>query len=87
MLAKIATLFHQGGYLVMSTISLVLLFSLVIVIERCYRYWIVYDLSNSVGFISAIQKMIMNNSIENAIRLCIKPKTYPLITISLILPL
>ena len=53
--------------------------SLIIVIERCYRYWIQYDLANSSGFMAAVQKMVMNNSIENAIRLCKKarPKLLP----------
>jgi len=75
----IATLFHQGGPMVMSAIILTLLVSMVIVVERCYRYWIQYDLANSSGFMAAVQKMVMNNSIENAIRLCKKarPKLLP----------
>lgn len=74
-----ARLFHQGGALVMSGILFVLLTSLAIIIERIYRYWLQYDLSNSSGFMAAIQKMVMNNSIENAIRLCKKsrPKLLP----------
>src|SRR6185312_15481077 len=38
-----------------------------------------YDLANSSGFMAAVQKMVMNNSIENAIRLCKKarPKLLP----------
>jgi biopolymer transport protein ExbB len=64
--------FHRGGFLVMSGITLVLLVSLVIIIERSIRYWMQYDLSNTQGFMSAIQKMIISNSIENAIRLCKK---------------
>jgi len=49
------------------------------VIERTYRYWLQYDLANSSGFMAAVQKMVMNNSIENAIRLCKKarPKLLP----------
>ncbi|MEZ4742156.1 MAG: MotA/TolQ/ExbB proton channel family protein [Bdellovibrionota bacterium] len=78
-IATIGTLFKQGGPLVMSAITLTLVVSLVIVIERCYRYWIQYDLANSSGFMAAVQKMVMNNSIENAIRLCKKarPKLLP----------
>jgi biopolymer transport protein ExbB/TolQ len=78
-LDTIATLFHQGGPVVMSAILLTFAISLVIVIERCYRYWMQYDLANSSGFMAAVQKMVMNNSIENAIRLCKKarPKLLP----------
>jgi biopolymer transport protein ExbB/TolQ len=38
-----------------------------------------YDLVNSEGFMAMVQKMVMNNSIENAIRLCKKarPKMLP----------
>lgn len=71
---KIVHLFHVGGPLVMSSITLTLLISLVVVIERCYRYWIQFDLPNSSGFMAAVQKMVMNNSIENAIRLCKKAR-------------
>ena len=79
MLEKIGTLFHQGGELVMSSIAIVLVLSIVVIIERIYRYWLQYDLPNSAGYMSAIQKMVMNNSIENAIRLCkkAKPKLLP----------
>lgn len=71
--------FHEGGPLVMGSITLVLLVALALSIERCYRYWVEYDLSNASGFMAAIQKMIMNNSIENAIRMCkrARPKLLP----------
>lgn len=71
--------FHLGGLEVMSSILLTLIISIIIVIERSYRYWLIYDLVNSNGFMAMIQKMIMNNSIENAIRLCKKarPKLLP----------
>lgn len=73
--------FHMGGIEVMSSILLVLIISVVIVIERAYRFWLVYDLVNSSGFMAMVQKMIMNNSIENAIRLCKKarPKLLPFV--------
>jgi biopolymer transport protein ExbB/TolQ len=73
--------FHQGGVGVMSSILLVGIISIVIVIERLYRYWLVYDMPNSSGFMAMIQKMIMNNSIENAIRLCKKarPRLLPFV--------
>ena len=79
MFEKITTLFHQGGEAVMSSIAFVLLISIVIIIERAFRYWFQYDLPNSDGYMSAVQKMVMNNSIENAIRLCkkAKPKLLP----------
>ena len=64
--------FEQGGYAVMSGIAFVLLLSLGIIIERAVRLWMHFDLPNSYGFMAAIQKMVMNNSIENAIRLCKK---------------
>lgn len=73
--------FHLGGIKVMSSILLVLIISILIVVERAYRLWMVYDLVNSSAFMSMIQKMIMNNSIENAIRLCKKarPKLLPMV--------
>ena len=79
MFEKITTLFHQGGEAVMSSIAFVLVISIVIIIERAFRYWLQYDLPNSAGYMSAVQKMVMNNSIENAIRLCkkAKPKLLP----------
>lgn len=77
----LARLFHSGGPFVMSSIFLVFVLSVVIIIERSYRYWLVFDVSNSEAFLSAVQKMIMSNSIENAIRLCKKaePKLLPYI--------
>lgn len=78
-LDTIASLFHKGGPLVMSCITLTFFVSIVIIVERCYRYWLQFDLANSSGFMAAVQKMVMNNSIENAIRLCkkAKPKLLP----------
>lgn len=63
----------------MSCISFVFFIAITIIVERIYRYWLQYDLVNSSGFMAAIQKMVMNNSIENAIRLCKKarPKLLP----------
>jgi biopolymer transport protein ExbB len=71
--------FHQGGLVVMGCITAVGILSIVIIIERVYRYWLQYDLENSGSFMAAVQKMVMNNSIENAIRLCKKarPKLLP----------
>lgn len=66
--------FLDGGILVMSSILLTLLLSLGIIIERVIRMWTTYDLPNSSEFMSGIQKYIMNNSIENGIRLCKKYK-------------
>lgn len=79
MLDFIARKFEEGGQEIMSAITFVLFLSLVIIIERAYRYWLQYDLANSSGFMAAVQKMVMNNSIENAIRLCKKarPKLLP----------
>ena len=79
MLDFIALKFEQGGHEIMSAITFVLFLSIAIVIERAYRYWLQYDLANSSGFMAAVQKMVMNNSIENAIRLCKKarPKLLP----------
>ena len=76
---SIRLLFHRGGPAVMSSITFVFLTSLAIIVERSYRYFLVYDLANSSGFMAAVQKMVMNNSIENAIRLCKKarPKLLP----------
>jgi biopolymer transport protein ExbB/TolQ len=79
MLDFISQRFEEGGLMVMSAITLVMFLSLVIIIERSFRYWLQYDLANSSGFMAAVQKMVMNNSIENAIRLCKKarPKLLP----------
>jgi biopolymer transport protein ExbB/TolQ len=79
MLDFIAHKFEEGGPEIMASITFVLFLSLAIIIERAYRYWLQYDLANSSGFMAAVQKMVMNNSIENAIRLCKKarPKLLP----------
>ncbi len=71
--------FQHGGYEVMFSILATLVISLGLVIERSYRLWMEYDLINSDGFMAMVQKMVMNNSIENAIRLCKKarPKLLP----------
>lgn len=71
--------FKHGGYSVMFSILAVLIISLALVLERAYRLWMEYDLINSDGFMAMVQKMVMNNSIENAIRLCKKarPKLLP----------
>jgi len=71
--------FHAGGEFIMTSIAIVLGLSMIIIIERTFRYWMQYDLANSSGFMAAVQKMVMNNSIENAIRLCKKarPKLLP----------
>jgi biopolymer transport protein ExbB len=76
---KIQQLWHQGGPPVMASITATAIISLVLIVERVYRYWVQYDLANSAVFMSNIQKMVMNNSIENAIRLCrkAKPKLLP----------
>jgi biopolymer transport protein ExbB/TolQ len=71
---KIVRLFHEGGPAVMASITVVGIYSLVVIIERIVRYWVTYDLGNSAVFMSNVQKMVMNNSIENAIRLCKKQK-------------
>lgn len=71
--------FQAGGVLEMSAIAGVLVISLVIMVERVIRLWGRYDLGNSSAFMAAVQKMVMNNSIENAIRLCKnqRPKLLP----------
>lgn len=79
MIDTIAELFHRGGYFVMSSITFVLFISLLIIFERFIRYWFIYDLSNTNAFMAGIQKAVMNNSIENAIRVCkeLRPKLVP----------
>ncbi len=81
MLDNLIHLFHQGGPAVMSGILFVFAVSIVIITERCIRLWFQYDMANSSGFIAVVQKMIMNNSIENAIRLCkeARPKLLPFV--------
>ena len=74
MLNTVIELMRVGGWPVMLGILATLILSLILVIERCYRYWVQFDLPNSSGFMAAIQKMVMNNSIENAIRLCRKTR-------------
>ena len=73
-LNHILEFFHEGGHLVMFSILLTLIFSVIVIIERILRMWYDYDLVNSAEFMSGIQKYIMNNSIENGIRLCKKYK-------------
>ncbi len=81
MFETLTRVFHQGGPLVMSGIMFILVISLVIILERAIRYWFRYDMANSSAFVAAIQKMVMNNSIENAIRLCkeARPKLLPFV--------
>lgn len=76
---KIVELVHKGGWQVMLAITITAIISLGLICERVIRYWVQYDLANSSVFMSNIQKMVMNNSIENAIRLCrrAKPKLLP----------
>lgn len=62
--------FHQGGVPVMASITFVFFLSIVLVIERVYRYWMQYDQGNPSAFMAHIQKFVMNNSIESAIRAC-----------------
>ncbi|RYZ58858.1 MAG: MotA/TolQ/ExbB proton channel family protein [Proteobacteria bacterium] len=71
--------FESGGYPVMFSILATLIISLALIVERSYRLWMEFDLVNSDGFMAMVQKMVMNNSIENAIRLCKKarPKLLP----------
>jgi biopolymer transport protein ExbB len=71
---KIVELVHKGGWQVMLAITITAIISLGLIAERIIRYWVQYDLANSSVFMSNIQKMVMNNSIENAIRLCRKAK-------------
>lgn len=71
---KIVELVHKGGWQVMLAITITAIISLGLIVERIIRYWVQYDLANSSVFMSNIQKMVMNNSIENAIRLCRKAK-------------
>ncbi len=71
---ELLEVFHRGGVPVMISITGVLLLSTVIICERMVRYWLQYDLDNPSGFMAAVQKMVMNNSIENAIRLCKKQR-------------
>lgn len=73
-LNNIVSFFETGGWAVMLSILATLIVSLILVVERSYRYWVQYDLPNSNGFMAAVQKMVMNNSIENAIRLCRKTR-------------
>lgn len=81
MLETIKILFERGGYPVMASITICLVIAVIIIIERTYRFWFVYDLANTEAFMAHIQKMIMNNSIENAIRSCkkMRPKLLPFV--------
>lgn len=65
-------IFHRGGILVMSSITAVLFYSIFIILERAYKYFMVFDTANASALMGQVQKLIMNNSIENAIRLCKK---------------
>lgn len=72
--AAVSDFFYTGGIFVMLAILITLIFSVVIIVERVIRLWTTYDLANSVEFMGGVQKYIMNNSIENGIRLCKKYK-------------
>ena len=74
MIEFIAEKFNEGGILVMSSITFTLFFAILLVIHRAYCYWFKFDQKNASGFMAAIQKFVMNNSIENAIRLCKKAR-------------
>lgn len=78
-MTNIVNTFKAGGMIEMSAIFAVLIISAVIVIERVIRLWGRYDIGNSSEFMNAIQKMVMNNSIESAIRACKnnRPKLLP----------
>lgn len=79
MLQTMIDLFYQGGWPVMLGILLTLIGSIVIIVERVIRYWTKYDLANAQEFMAKVQKYVMNNSIENGIRLCkqYKPALLP----------
>ena len=66
--------FHEGGPAVMGSITFVLFGVLVVTLERFIRLWFQYDQKDAPGFLAAVQKLIMNDSIENAIRLCQKAR-------------
>lgn len=72
-MAKIIQIFTDEWY-IMYPILFILLLSIIIIIERVIRMWTTYDLANATEFMNGVQKYIMNNSIENAIRLCKKYK-------------
>lgn len=74
MFQTIIDLFFIGGWPVMLSIFLTLIVSIVVIVERVIRYWTKYDLANAQEFMAKIQKYVMNNSIENGIRLCKKYK-------------
>lgn len=66
--------FQEGGLPVMISILFTLIVSIGVIVERTLRYWGKYDLSNANEFMAKVQKYVMNNSIENGIRLCKKYK-------------
>ncbi|MBP6219219.1 MAG: MotA/TolQ/ExbB proton channel family protein [Oligoflexales bacterium] len=72
-------LFHQGGPMVMSSIFFTFTLAMIVIVERSIRYWLHFDMANSSSFMATVQKMVMNNSIENAIRLCkgARPRLVP----------
>jgi len=59
-----------GHFLVMIAILFCLGISLGVIIERAIKLFIRYSSDDSSGLMSTIQKLVMNNSIENAIRTC-----------------
>lgn len=74
MIGFIVEKFQEGGLPVMISILFTLIVSIGVIVERTLRYWGKYDLSNANEFMAKVQKYVMNNSIENGIRLCKKYK-------------
>ena len=72
MIEFLAHKFHEGGVAVMGSITFVLFMVIIITLERLIRLWWTYPQQDTPGFVAAIQKMIMSDSIEDAIRLCQK---------------
>ncbi len=65
--------FSEGGYDVMFAILGVLCMAIVVVVWKSLKYYGEYSLSADESFMGQIQKFIMSNSIENAIRVCKGP--------------
>ncbi len=68
MLAGIAKFYVEGGTF-MHPITLMSVISIAIMIERCYALYFKYNI-NADQFMAQIQKLVMANNIDRAIKLC-----------------
>jgi len=68
MLAEIARFYKEGGYLIIVN-SIVWIFAIAIVADRIFSLLFRYNI-NATAFMAQIQKLVMANNIDRAIKFC-----------------